>query len=315
MAFELIEKYRVYKAKSTDTKLTNGIQEGSWLFETDSDKKFIFDGESWKERADNVKVVLDGMVSVDAGFSTGQQILTVIGRDEQSGSTEEVVSPITKTFDLNAFFPTESKTYSFASESTEDSFSLDTGVTQIAVIYLNDDYEIGFSVFNTNGQTPVSMGFSVYRILAIDVWEYASTIDTANGTTFAKGNIWFGTTGWTNGIPSDPYRALSNSFTTTRDAIFTVPGGIYTSALFYRVLTSVDSNKASEFNIYVRTTTLGDRIWYKIPSFSNTGTLDFTPFLTGRVPSGTDILVTATPESTNSNLTAQLQFLALTEEA
>ena len=47
MAFEVIEKYRIYISKSTDIKKTTDIYEGSLLFETDTSSIFIFDGADW----------------------------------------------------------------------------------------------------------------------------------------------------------------------------------------------------------------------------------------------------------------------------
>ena len=47
MAFEMIEKYRIYHCESGDVKKTDEIDEGSWLFETDTRNKYIFNGTAW----------------------------------------------------------------------------------------------------------------------------------------------------------------------------------------------------------------------------------------------------------------------------
>lgn len=47
MAFEMIEKYRIYICQKGDTKKTIDIEEGSFLFETDSGFRYIFNGSSW----------------------------------------------------------------------------------------------------------------------------------------------------------------------------------------------------------------------------------------------------------------------------
>ena len=47
MAFEMIEKYRIYHCESGDVKKTDNIEEGSWLFETDTRNKYKFNGTAW----------------------------------------------------------------------------------------------------------------------------------------------------------------------------------------------------------------------------------------------------------------------------
>jgi len=49
MAATLLTTYNKYIGLSTDTKPTDNIKIGSRFLETDTDKKFIFNGTSWDE--------------------------------------------------------------------------------------------------------------------------------------------------------------------------------------------------------------------------------------------------------------------------
>ena len=49
MPFEMIDLYRLYNCESGDVKETENIQNGSICYETDTSKKFRFDGTNWQE--------------------------------------------------------------------------------------------------------------------------------------------------------------------------------------------------------------------------------------------------------------------------
>jgi hypothetical protein len=70
MAFEMIEKYRIYHCESGDVKKTDNIEEGSFLFETDTGYRYIFNGTAWvyfpesiqiSDGTDNVRITNGGL--------------------------------------------------------------------------------------------------------------------------------------------------------------------------------------------------------------------------------------------------------------
>lgn len=70
---ELIERMRLYHCKSTDEKKTNDIDEGSILYETDTSKKYRFDGVEWAEYFDSVGI--DGVSILPTNGSDGLVVI------------------------------------------------------------------------------------------------------------------------------------------------------------------------------------------------------------------------------------------------
>jgi len=71
MAFEMIEKYRIYHCESGDIKKTDNIEEGSWLFETDTRNRYFFNGTTWVPFSDTISQIptdeksITNLVTVD----------------------------------------------------------------------------------------------------------------------------------------------------------------------------------------------------------------------------------------------------------
>jgi len=85
MAFEMIEKYRIYICQSTDIKKTDNIEEGSFLFETDTKKRYMFNGTAWVEFPEMIEVseaskvkIWDGTDTADVISTNGNQGLVTI---------------------------------------------------------------------------------------------------------------------------------------------------------------------------------------------------------------------------------------------
>jgi|GEM_PF-827624 len=64
MAFEMIEKYRVYHCESTDIKKVDDIEEGSLAFETDTSKKYMFNGTIWVQQVEHIAATIEGDAKV-----------------------------------------------------------------------------------------------------------------------------------------------------------------------------------------------------------------------------------------------------------
>lgn len=76
MAFEMIEKYRIYICQSGDTKKTTEIEEGSMLFETDTGKRYIFNATSWVEFPEMVNLTTGAKVKITGGTNEADVIPT-----------------------------------------------------------------------------------------------------------------------------------------------------------------------------------------------------------------------------------------------
>ena len=79
MAFEMVKKYRLYQCESTDTKKTTNIDEGSQLFETDTKRKYRFDGTTWVEEAYTKIIDMDNSSRVAMNTVFGEK--TVASRN------------------------------------------------------------------------------------------------------------------------------------------------------------------------------------------------------------------------------------------
>jgi hypothetical protein len=71
MAFEIIGIHRWYRCLSGDVKNTIGIEDGSELWETDTGKKYRFDGTSWIKISNSVMLdYLNVSTSENSGLVT-----------------------------------------------------------------------------------------------------------------------------------------------------------------------------------------------------------------------------------------------------
>ena len=176
MAFEMIEKYRIYECKKGDVKKTTDIEVGSFLFETDSGFRYIFDGTSWVNYPENVQIAAknesgtfvnmtatknnnpkvtdaESYFNIAQGNVVGTSVVSVFGNapDFDSGGFATVWDGANDAASWNQ----PKYVYSTIADIDRISSNNPADNQQITIIGLNGNYEEVIQNITLNGQTPV----------------------------------------------------------------------------------------------------------------------------------------------------------------
>jgi hypothetical protein len=179
-------------------------------------------------------------------------------------------------------WPTSAAQLTVSSSSAEDA-SGGTGVYQVYIEGLDDDYLEISETITIAGQTPVTMVNSYYRVFRM----WVTGTPGSNGTNV--GDIYIGTGTVTAGVPATYYAKISADEGQTQMLVYTVPAG--KSAVIMYAQVSPDSSKGLQVSLFLRLVGEPWRIGGHAHAYNFPATEDLTlPIV---APAKTDIAIKA----------------------
>lgn len=231
MAFEMIEKYRLYICESGDTKKVTEIEEGSPLIETDTNLFYRFDGSSWVIENQCIKNMLDFNTVLGAGLNPKLTAGAGFTSNGISTTTENILTPLYNDINLsNIYYPPTAQKLWVVSTDAQDN-PTGTGASLLGISGLDTNYNEITDVVQLNGITPVETNLDFIRANACFILGYGTGNVKINDERFPAGNLFVsGTSDLTGGLPDDPMIGVDGTNaddflkeTANREAIYTVP--------------------------------------------------------------------------------------------
>jgi hypothetical protein len=191
-------------------------------------------------KRDNQKTpILDLVFNVINGELPGLETFYKFGRVINLGVTERTIWTGSEAYT----FPGSAQTMAVASTNSADKAGISGGAGYLFVRYLGSGFNEFTEIVSLNGLTPVDLSEQVLRI-------NRARILSDDLTTINTGDIWIGTSDWTNGIPDNKFGHILTGKGQTYQGFYTVP--VNKSVSIYDINITTNLGKESSVELFVR---------------------------------------------------------------